>query len=155
MRTILKIVFSIIAVVLLIATSIIMLPVAFVSLPIRYFGKTAYRNWLLFVVSVLLKLWLFPLAFIYRMTYKGFWQYLYKLAILNDISGNIQADYLFNDVFLKDKTIEPYGKYETVSDNTGDNFLKQNLSITGQIFTNILNAIDKNHVVKSATQDKK
>lgn len=71
-------------------------------------------------------------------------------AIGIDQIGNGAYSEFFNDVFIKDKTIHPFGNIdETISSVIGKNKLINNLRIEGKILDFILSLFDDNHSVKS------
>lgn len=67
-----------------------------------------------------------------------------------DQIGNGAFHIFFNDVFIKDKTIHPFGNIdETISSVLGRNKLINNLRIEGKILDFILSIIEKDHSIKS------
>ena len=78
---------------------------------------------------------------------------LFKYAFGVDQMGNSVCYLLFNDLFLVDKSIYPFGSSdETISSVLGRNKLQNNLSTIGKGLDKLLDTIDKNHSIKSIGQ---
>lgn len=112
------------------------------------------------IISVILKLLLAPILFLYSnitilcikdraLRDAHFDKYYRDLALLNDVYGNILGKYLFNKILIKKDGYKFGRKYETISSILGKNKRLNTLTFLGKILCAILNAIDKNHCEKS------
>ena len=123
--------------------------------------KKLLTSILLNVVAIILYLIVMPCAIVYMIIklilkkqyieiISAFTTVFKTHAIGIDQIGNGAFNIFFNDIFIKDKTILPFGRVdETISIVIGKNKLINNLSIFGKTFDFILNLIDKNHTIKS------
>ena len=67
-----------------------------------------------------------------------------------DIFGNKEYRTLFGYTLLSNKSINVFGKDETISSVLGKNQENKTLSIAGRLLVWILNLLDKNHCQKAA-----
>jgi hypothetical protein len=118
--------------------------------------KILLGNLLLVIISFGLAFVLLPFSLIYSIfkTKKDIKTLIsdafFKFALGIDQMGNAVCYLLFNDLFIVDKTLAPFGNVdETISSVLGKNKLLNNLSVTGKILDGILNLIDYNHTIKS------
>jgi hypothetical protein len=122
--------------------------------------KKFFSNLTLFIVAVILYYIIMPIAFSYitikflfldRTKIIGIYsEMLFSHAQSIDQTGNGAFYVFFNDIFIKDDTLHPFGNNdETISSVLGVNKLKNNLTIVGKILDGILSLIDENHTIKS------
>lgn len=121
--------------------------------------KQLISNWVLAVTALVLFIVLFPIGMLYSIyrtinkstsITEGISKTLFNLALGIDQLGNSYCYLLFNDIFIKDNTIHPFGNPdETISSVLGRNKLINNLSFIGKILDGILSLIDDNHTIKS------
>lgn len=121
--------------------------------------KKLLANYILALTSLVLFFILFPISMIYSV-YKtiskevnlteGLSKTLFNLALGIDQLGNSYCYLLFNDLFIINNTIHPFGNSdETISSVLGKNKLINNLSTIGKLLDKILDIIDSNHTIKS------
>lgn len=124
-------------------------------------------NILLYLVSQILGLILFPIGILYGIL-RSFWQVRWKngikrvsdkflhLAKSFDKYGNVVCKELFNDMLITKNSKHYFGRIEeTISMVIGYNLQEGTLSKTGRILNSILDFIDKNHSIKAIELDKK
>lgn len=116
---------------------------------------------LLFLTAIIIYLVVLPCAIFHMILKLTFtkqyvkiiesFTYIFKShAIGIDQIGNSAFHIFFNDVFIKDKTIHPFGKIdETISSVIGKNKIINNLRLEGKILDFIISIFDKNHSIKS------
>ena len=117
-------------------------------------------GFLLFILSTVLSFILYPVAFIVSIV-KNFYHAKFKdgLSKLNqqffdiassiDATGNVVCDDLFNLVWIKKDGYQFGNRKEPISSALGKNQQQKTLTWAGWIMVFILNAIDKNHCIKS------
>ena len=116
-------------------------------------------NYILALTSLVLFFILFPISMIYSVyktiskevnLTKGLSKTLFNLALGIDQLGNSYCYLLFNDLFIVDSKLHPFGNSdETISSVLGKNKLINNLSTIGKLLDKILDIIDSNHTIKS------
>ena len=109
---------------------------------------------ILLVVATVLKVAFAPIMYIYGIARSLFNRHFNKwnrdLAISKDQYGNALGKYLFNDLLITKNSVHFFGNIdETISSVIGKNNRDGALSIVGRFVDKILNAIDKNHSIKS------
>lgn len=115
---------------------------------------------LLKITSLILKICLSPIIFLYAMIKiisikdkklkdEHFAKYFKDLAIVDDVYGNVLGRYLFNDILIKKDGYKFGRKYETISSVIGKNKKINKLTIIGKIICFILDLIEKNHTEKA------
>ena len=121
--------------------------------------KQLISNWMLAVTALILFIILFPIGMLYSIyrtinkstsITEGISKTLFNLALGLDQLGNSYCYLLFNDLFIINNTIHPFGNSdETISSVLGKNKLINNLSTIGKLLDKILDIIDSNHTIKS------
>lgn len=150
-----KFIFTASALLWLLITILTMIPLAALLLPTLLISKKHYTEWILFLFASICSLGIYPICFVYAVIkWKGFLNYLRKLSLSIDITGNTIAGALLNDNFIIASSTNKFGiVQETVSDNLGENERDNTLSVFGKRFTNLLGVIDFNHAQKSIVED--
>ena len=154
MKTV-KVLFTTMALLWLFVTVCCMIPVCLGLSPIVFISKKNYAEWILFFFAVISAIGIYPIGFIYRIAkWQSFKEYLRKVNISVDITGNIIAGELLNDNFITDMSVHKFGaNQETISDNLGENERDKTLTTFGKRFSNLLNVFDFNHAKKSIVED--
>ncbi len=75
--------------------------------------------------------------------------YFKRVAIGVDVLGNVTGGDFWNDVWIKDDSIHPFGGLETMSRGLGVNNRVNNLTGFGKTTGDTLDFIDPNHLEKS------
>jgi hypothetical protein len=117
---------------------------------------------ILYIASLIGKVLLIPFLLLYSIVKKIYKKKFFKeaypdlnkkfrtMAVSIDMYGNVVGADFFNDWFIKDPTIHPYGKpKETISEATGWNKYYDNLTKWGKRFDSFLNIFDENHSLKT------
>jgi len=149
-----KVTFKILSIFWLIITLIIVSVFAIPGLIIfAIYGKTAYLNYILVSIARVGQRGVNFLGFVYQVS-KGnkaeFSKYLINCAISEDARANAYNGKLFSDILIKEKSTQKFGQpLETVSDNLGENQIKNWLLSDGVLLVNFLNFVDRNHTIKS------
>lgn len=121
------------------------------------YGNKAYGNFLLLSIARVGQRGINFFGFIYQIikgNKKDFTRYILNCAIVEDARTNTYNGKLFSDVLIKKESHQKFGNpLETISDNLGENQLKNWLEIDGQLLVKFLNFIDKNHTIKSIKND--
>lgn len=122
--------------------------------------KKLLKNLLLFIIALLIYLIVAPLC----ISYAAFKSISHKNISLVDTLSNIFLRHakgidqignggfylIFNDFFIKDDNIHPFGDVEeTISSVMGVNKINNNLTLVGKLLDGILSLIDDNHSIKS------
>ena len=122
--------------------------------------KKLFKNLILFLIALLIYLIIAPSCILYA----AFKSVINKKISLIDTLSNILFEHakgidqignggfsiIFNDFFIKDDNIHPFGDVEeTISSVLGVNKIHNNLTLIGKILDNILSLIDDNHSIKS------
>lgn len=117
-------------------------------------------GFLLFLVSVILSVILYPLAFLASII-KGFYKTSFKIGLdkLNqqfldiatsiDANGNVVADDLFNFALIRKEGYQFGKRKETISSVLGKNQLSQTLTPIGWLLASLLDLIQKHHCFRS------
>ena len=123
--------------------------------------KTNFWGFLLLPISLLLLVttgWigvLYSLLFSifklrFSLIFKRWAAYFMKLAVSIDQLGNVMMQDLFNKLFITNYSLHKFGNEdETISSVLGKNKEGDTLSPLGQVITNFLDKIDKNHSLNS------
>jgi 8-oxo-dGTP diphosphatase len=108
-------------------------------------------NYLLFFISIILLILVVPLAYLYTLVfhYRKMRKLKFEMALSIDQFGNCACQYLFNDLLIKEGGYRFGNIDETISSVLGKNKRDNTLTWLGQLLSNILDAIDENHVLKS------
>lgn len=117
-------------------------------------------GFLLFILSVILRTVMYPLAFVasvvngfrknsFRVAMDKLNQQALDIAISNDINGNVICDDLFNYIWIKSDGYQFGNRKETISSVLGKNQLAHSLSWFGWLIAGLLDLIDKGHCFKS------
>ena len=148
---IVKFIFTASALLWLLITILTMIPLAALLLPTLLISKKHYTEWILFLFASICSLGIYPICFVYAVIkWKGFLNYLRKLSLSIDITGNTIAGALLNDNFIiASSTVVQ----ETISDNLGENERDNTLSVFGKRFTSLLGLIDFDHAQKSIVEN--
>ncbi len=119
---------------------------------------------LLYILSLLLGLLLFPIGFAYGLFHAVYRQHaalrsadrkLLELAKAVDKYGNVICAELFNATLVTKQSKHPFGRIEqTISMVIGYNLLAGTLTPTGHFLNNVLNRIDPNHTLDAISEDK-
>jgi len=111
---------------------------------------------ILFIVSKILILLLYPIGFTYSIVltlfksgFKAVDRYFFKCAIASDQHGNVYLSKLFNDTLIKPGGHHFGHEDETISSVLGRNKLINKLTLTGRILDSILEFLDPDHSIKS------
>ena len=118
------------------------------------------KNFLLLLIALLLGVMLIPCGImytVYKAIRKRSWRKILgyldssagSLALAIDHLGNVVCRDLFDDIF---HTLDgyPFGNIkETISAVLGRNYLWDTLTVPGEVLVDILDAIDKDHVIKA------
>lgn len=111
---------------------------------------------LLFVISVVLFLITAPIGFVYGLFFKlftkgfkGIGEYLLKIAIAIDQSGNVIMQHLLNTLWVQSDGYKFGNRDETISSALGRNKQLQTLSVFGKVMDLILDKIDPDHSLNS------
>jgi len=108
-------------------------------------------NYLLFFISILLLIIIVPLGYMYTLFfhYRKMRKLKLHMAISIDQFGNCACQHLFNDLLIH-KSGYRFGNIdETISSVLGKNKRDNTLTWLGLFVANVLDALDKNHVLKS------
>jgi 8-oxo-dGTP diphosphatase len=122
-----------------------------------------FTGLLLFMLSKVLILVLYPVGFMYSIITYAFrfgWdrtdKYLFRCALIDDIHGNTYLAKLFNDTLIKSKYKVISYKFgnprETISSVLGKNKQLNTLTWAGRLLDKILHAFDSNHSFKSVEE---
>jgi len=111
---------------------------------------------LLFLISILLLLTTGPLGFIYGILhglftrgFRGFGEYLLKIAVSIDQLGNVLMQHLLNLLWVKKGGYRFGNRDETISSALGKNKALGTLTGLGKVIDSILDLIDPNHSLNS------
>ena len=111
---------------------------------------------LLFLISIVLLLTTGPLGFLYGMLhglftkgFRGFGEYLLKIAVSIDQMGNVLMQHLLNLLWVKKGGYRFGNRDETISSALGKNKAQGTLTSFGRAIDNILDLIDPNHSLNS------
>lgn len=122
-------------------------------------------NLLLVVIATALAIVLLPIGFIWGLIasfinvkpltgFKYLADSFLSIAVSIDQLGNVVCARLFNFVLIKDDFDNPFGNPdETISSVLGKNKLSENLTFVGKALSSLLDALDKNHSIKSIEKD--
>lgn len=88
-----------------------------------------------------------------------FGYYNKDIALVKDVLGNVAGKYLFNDLFIVRKYFDKahwFGKKdETISYVLGRNMILGTISRAGVLLCKVLSLFDKDHCIKSATDNRR
>jgi 8-oxo-dGTP diphosphatase len=119
---------------------------------------------ILFLVSKVLILALYPIGFLYSILttfvkewyYNGLFaamykvdRYLFKCAVASDQHGNVYLAKLFNDTLRKQGGYAFGNEDRTISHVLGMNKTMNKLTLAGRVLDWILDLLDPNHSIKS------
>lgn len=122
------------------------------------------RNFLLFLISIMLGSILLPIGFVYAIiktvilsiiklditVFISFVSdFFYAIAASIDQLGNVICAELFNDIMIKKGTYKFGHEDEKISSVLGKAKERNRLMLMGKWLSNLLDFIDKNHVIKS------
>ena len=155
MKTV-KVLFTAMALLWLVVTVSCMIPIALGLCPLLLVSKKYYAEWILFFFAVISAIGIYPIGFVYRIAkWESFKEYLRKVSVSVDITGNIVVGELLNDNFITEASVHKFGAIqETISDNLGENERDETLTKFGKRFSNLLSVFDFNHARKSIVEDK-
>ena len=155
MKTV-KVLFTAMALLWLVVTVSCMIPIALGLSPLLLVSKKYYAEWILFFFAVISAIGIYPIGFVYRIAkWESFKEYLRKVSVSVDITGNIVVGELLNDNFITEASVHKFGAIqETISDNLGENERDETLTKFGKRFSNLLSVFDFNHARKSIVEDK-
>lgn len=117
-------------------------------------------GFILFIVSVVLSLVIYPLAFLtsiitgfrkvsFKVGLKKLNRQFMDIAVSIDATGNVVCDDLLNVIWISSKGYRFGNRKETVSSVLGKNQQAKTLTWLGRLIAWILDTIDKNHCLKS------
>ena len=106
------------------------------------------KNFIIFLVALILSAIIMPIAFIYSLTTRFGWlgAYFWQVALSFDQTGNTVCQHLFNDLFIRPEGYRMGNEDETISSVLGKNKKTATLYPLGLGLVWILNKIDENHV---------
>ena len=111
---------------------------------------------LLFLISIFLLLTTGPLGFVYGILhglftrgFRGFGEYLLKIAVSIDQLGNVLMQHLLNLLWVKKGGYRFGNRDETISSALGKNKAQGTLTGFGKAIDAILDLIDPNHSLNS------
>jgi len=111
---------------------------------------------ILFILSIVLAIVLYPIGFLYSIVltlfksgFKSLDNYFFNCALATDQHGNTFLAKLFNDVLIKKGGHKFGNPDETISSVLGKNKVKGTLSFAGKTLDYILHILDNNHSIKS------
>ena len=111
---------------------------------------------LLFLISIVLLLTTGPLGFLYGILhglftrgFRGFGEYLLKIAVSIDQLGNVMMQHLLNLLWVKKGGYLFGNRDETISSALGKNKAQGTLTGFGKAMDAILDLIDPNHTLNS------
>jgi hypothetical protein len=107
-------------------------------------------GFLLFIISTILKLTLFPLLYfigaITSIVKGGFNQWNFDLAIAQDQYGNTLGKYIWNGLLINKQSKHLFGNNdETISSVIGKNKREGTLTFLGIFVDKVLDKLDANH----------
>lgn len=108
-----------------------------------------------FILSILLSIIIFPIAFIFSMFYSGRKKYLYKIALGVDQLGNVVCAKLFNFFLITNHGHQFGNEDETISSVIGKNKRANTLTLLGIMLDMFLELIDKNHSINAIEDDER
>jgi len=108
-------------------------------------------NYLLLIIAFGLVVILVPVAYFYTVFFhcKKLSRLKFTMALSLDQFGNAACQHLFNDLLIIKSGYQFGNVDETVSSVLGKNKRDNTLTGLGLFVSNILDAIDENHVLKS------
>ncbi len=113
-----------------------------------------FTGLLLFIISILLFVTTTLFGFIYGLFYtlftgslKRIGGFFLEMAIAIDQLGNVIMQHLLNALWVKGDGYKFGNRDETISSALGKNKVQNTLTTFGRITVNILDKIDKNHVL--------
>ncbi len=117
--------------------------------------KSLFVNTVLLILAIILSIFLLPLGWLYalitlKLNISKLNFYILTVAISIDQLGNVMLGPLFNKLMIKEDSEYKFGdEDDTISYVLGLNKLHNKLTRLGKSLSWLLDAVDKNHVLKT------
>lgn len=116
------------------------------------------RGLILLIVALILSVILMPVGFVFQIVvtlFRAVDTYLFHIAKSIDQHGNVVCAELFNLTLIKRKGYKFGDMDKTISYVLGVNAEKKTLTYLGRNVGNLLNKIEKDHLIKAVNYERK
>jgi hypothetical protein len=116
------------------------------------------RGFILLIIALLLSVVLLPIGFTFQVIatlFRSIDTYLFQIAKSIDQHGNLVCSELFNLTLIKRKGYKFGDMDKTISYALGRNAETKTLTYLGKKVCNLLNVIEKDHVIKAVEYERK
>ena len=116
------------------------------------------RGFILLIVALLISVVLLPVGFIFQIIvtlFRSIDLYLFHIAKSIDQHGNLVCAELFNLTLIKRKGYKFGDMDKTISYVLGINAEKKTLTYLGKKVGNLLNTIERDHLIKAVNYERK
>ncbi len=116
------------------------------------------RGLILLIIALVLSVILMPVGFVFQIVvtlFRAVDTYLFHIAKSIDQHGNVVCAELFNLTLIKRNGYKFGDMDKTISYVLGINAEKKNLTYLGRKLGNLLNTIEKDHLIKAVNYERK